>query len=48
MCLLPVVEMRMERIQYQTTEGDGSLQVCAVMESVNVVVDCLIGFPVYA
>ena len=45
---LSVVEMRIERLSYQATEGDGSLQVCAVMESVNAVVDCLIGFTVYA
>ena len=38
----------MERLSYQATEGDGNLQVCAVMESVNAVVDCLIRFPVYA
>ena len=47
-CLLSVVEMRIERVIYETTEGDGSLQVCAVMESFNAVVDCLIGFTVYA
>ena len=38
----------MERISYRATEGDGSLQVCAVMVSDNAVVDCLIGFTVYA
>ena len=47
MCLLSVVEMRIEEVNYETTEGDGSLQVCAVMESVAVV-NCLIGFTVYA
>ena len=40
--------MRIERVSYEATEGDGSLQVCTVMESVNAVVDCLIGFTVYA
>ena len=48
MCLLSVVEMRIERLSYETTEGDGSLQVCAVMESANADVDCLIDFTVYA
>ena len=48
MCLLSVVDMRMEKVSYQATEGDGYLQVCAVMESVNANVDCLIGFTVYA
>ena len=40
--------MKIERVIYDTTEGDGSLQVCAVMESINAVVDCLIRFTVYA
>ena len=48
MCLLSVVEMTIERVTYETTEGDGSLRVCAVMESINADVDCLIRFPVYA
>ena len=38
----------MEKVSYQTTEGDGNLQVCAVMVSDNADVDCLIGFTVYA
>ena len=40
--------MRIERVTYETTEGDGSLRVCAVMESANANVDCHIRFPVYA
>ena len=48
MCLLSVVEMRIKDVTYETTEGDGNLRVCAVMESVNAVVDCLIRFTVYA
>ena len=40
--------MKIERVIYETTEGEGSLRVCAVMESANTDVDCLIRFPVYA
>ena len=40
--------MRIENATYETTEGDGSLQVCAVMESLNVGLDCLVNFTVYA
>ena len=47
-CLLSVVQMRIERFMYEKIEGDGSLQVCVVMESANADVDCLIRFPVYA
>ena len=48
-CLLSVVEMRIEKVTYETTEGDGSLRVCAVLESVNNTdVDCLVNFTVYA
>ena len=48
MCLLSVVEMMIERVTYETTEGDGSLRVCAVMESVKADVDCFVNFTVYA
>ena len=48
MCLLSVVEMTIERVIYETTEGDGSLRVCAGMESVNTDVGCLVNFTVYA
>ena len=40
--------MTIERVTYETTEGEGSLRVCAVMESVNTDVDCLFNFTVYA
>ena len=40
--------MKIERVIYEIYEGDGSLRVCAVMESLNADVDCLIRFTVYA
>ena len=40
--------MRIEKVTYETTEGDDTLRVCAVMESVNTDVDCLFNFTVYA
>lgn len=43
-----VVEMKIEKVRYETTEGDEAMKISAVMESVNVDVDCLVGFPVQA
>ena len=48
MCLLSVVEMKLHRVIYETTEGEGSLRVCAFMESVIADIGCLVNFTVYA
>ena len=43
-----VVEMRIDKVSYETTEGSASRTISIVMVSDNAAVSCLIGFPVKA